>query len=134
MHHARHPQINVPRAARGAAPTLASNEKGEHDGCAHDAEHQAPTDAGNIIALGAILGRSRTNILSQPDLAALPLGGMPGLGVRLRLGLRLRIRFRRRPRIGAKPMLLRLLVLGRDFVHGLNGVSDERRYGDERQS
>ncbi len=88
-------------------------------------KNQASATVAIVLLLG-LRWAMGTNILSQSDLTALSLGGMPGLGVRPRLGLRLRIRLRRRPRIGAEPILLRLLVLGRDFVHDLSGVNDER--------
>lgn len=118
MDQARHLQMNVPRSARVAAPTLASHENGEQAG--GDYHHKQDATAPPIwILLVVILGRSPAQILSQSDLTALSLSGMPGLGVRLRLGLRLRIRFSRRLwlRLG-----LGTLVFRRDFQHKMERI------------
>ena len=101
---------------------LPSDEEGDDDTQDYDADRDKT--AATIVTLLRWLRRVMgTDIPGELHLPALALGRVLRLGFRLRFGLWLRIGFGRRPRLGAEPILLRLLVLGRDFVHDLKKLS-----------
>ena len=118
---------------RVADASLPSEVKGDDDTEDYDAD-QDKTAATIVTLLRRLRRVMGTDIPGELHLAALTLGRVLRLGFRLGLRLWLRIGLgRRRFRAHAEPIAFRLLVLGRDFAHGLSGVSDERRREGERQ-